>query len=162
MSTQAAGFHSAMQSGYEALQNNNLTAAIHAYDLALSFAQGPASDAEAYTCRAAAYYKMGEFDCAITDCSAAIKRKPDYPHAYLNRGMAYVQSGEIEKALVDYTKAIHYKPDYALFYIYRGMAYEQIHEVEHAVADYDRAIELDPQNQGVRALREEAQRRLEN
>ena len=79
MSIQAAGFHSAMQSGREALQNNDLTAVVHAYNLAISFARGPASDAEAYTRRAAAYYKMGEFDCAITDCSAAIKRKPDYP-----------------------------------------------------------------------------------
>ena len=105
MSIQAAGFHSAMQSGREALQNNDLTAAVHAYNLAISFAQGPASDAEAYTRRAAAYYKMGEFDCAITDCSAAIKRKPDYPHAYLNRGRAYEQIHEVEHAIADYDRA---------------------------------------------------------
>ena len=162
MSIQAAGFHSAMQSGCEALQNNDLTAAIEAYTLALKFTQGPASDAEAFTYRAAAYYRKGEFDRAIADCSAAIKRKPDYPHAYLNRGMTYVKTGKIKRALRDYAKAIHYKPDYALFYIYRGMAYEQVHEVEHAVADYDRAIELDPQNQGARALRDEAHKELVN
>ena len=162
MNTRAAGFHSAMQSGNEALQNNDLTAAIHAYDLALSFTQGPASDAEAFTCRAAAHYQNGDFDRAIADCSAAIRRKRDYPHAYLNRGLANVQIGKIGKALEDYTKAIYYKPDYADAYIKRGLTYEQIDELEHAVADYDRAIELDPQNLYARNLHEAAQRKLAN
>ena len=90
MNIQAAGFHSAMQSGREALENNNLNAAIQAYTLALSFEQGPVSDAEAFTCRAAAYYRKGDFDRVINDCSTAIRRKRDYPYAYLNRGMAYV------------------------------------------------------------------------
>jgi len=151
-----------MQSGYEALQNNNLTAAIHAYTLALNFTQGPASDAEAYTCRAAAHYQNGDFDLAIVDCRAAVKRKRDYPHAYLNRGLAYVKTGEIGKALEDYTKAIHYKPDYAEAYICRGQAYYQIGEFDRALADSDSAIELDPQNQRALHLREAAQRRLEN
>ena len=162
MSIQAAGFHSAMQSGNEALQNNDMTAAIRAYTLALSFPQGPASDAKALTCRAAAHYQNGDFDRAIADCGAAIRRKRDYAHAYLNRGMANVQTGKIGKALEDYTKAIRYKPDYAEAYISRGEAYYQIGKFEHAIADYTKAIELNPQNQRVRDLREAAQRRLEN
>ena len=162
MNARTEGFYTVMQSGDEALQNDKPNDAITAYNIALSLAQAPLSDAEALTRRGAAHYQKGDFDRAIADCGAAIKRKRNYPHAYLNRGLAYVQTGKIGKALEDYTKAIHYNPDYAEAYICRGQAYYQISEFDMAIADYYRAIELDPQNQRACDLREAAQRRLEN
>ena len=62
-----------MQSGDEALQNDKPNDAITAYNIALSLAQAPLSDAEILTRRGAAYYQKGEFDMAIADYYRAIE-----------------------------------------------------------------------------------------
>ena len=70
-----------MQSGDEALQNDKPNDAITAYNIALSLAQAPLSDAEILTRRGAAYYQKGEFDMAIADYYRAIELYPQNQRA---------------------------------------------------------------------------------
>ena len=64
----------------------------------------------AYDNRGNAYYKMGEFDRAIADFSAAIALNPNDAIAHYNRGNAYENKGDREQAIVDYRKALEINP----------------------------------------------------
>ena len=61
--------------------------------------------AKAYRARGGIYYRKGDFDAAIADCSKAIEIDPTNIEAYHNRGAAYDKLGEREKARQDVKKA---------------------------------------------------------
>ena len=64
----------------------------------------------AYCNRGLAYSKKGESDKAITDCTEAIRLRPDDAVAYKNRGWAYGNKGEYDRAIADFTEAIRLDP----------------------------------------------------
>ncbi|MGA7702853.1 MAG: tetratricopeptide repeat protein, partial [Thermoguttaceae bacterium] len=66
----------------------------------------------AYNNRAVAYYKKGDIDRAINDCTEAIRVDPNLVLAYLNRGAAYLKKGDKAKAKADFDEAkkLGYKP----------------------------------------------------
>lgn len=49
--------------------------------------------------RGFAYDKLGEFDKAILDYSAAIELDDKNPYAYYNWGISYDRKGDYEKAI---------------------------------------------------------------
>jgi len=69
------------------------------------------NDAQAYNNRGNAYYRLGEYDKAITDYTKAIDIDPNDAKAYYNRGNAYsIQSKDVE-AINDFEKTISISND---------------------------------------------------
>ena len=98
----------------------------------------------AYDNRGNAYYKMGEFDRAIADFTAAIALNPNDAIAHYNRGNAYDERAELDSAIADWDKAIAINPNYAAAYGNRGIAYRKMGEFGRAIADYTKAIKINP------------------
>jgi tetratricopeptide (TPR) repeat protein len=100
---------------------------------------------QAHFNRGLAYWKKGDFDKAIADCTEAIRFKPDYAQAYNKRGVIYVANCESGKAIADATEAIRLKPGFAEAYAIRGLAYEKKGDMERSRKDLQRAKELKPE-----------------
>ena len=66
-------------------------------------------DFEIYYGRGLAYYKMGQYDKAISDYTEAIKLKPKHADIYYSRGLASYKMGQFEEAISDFTEAIKLK-----------------------------------------------------
>ncbi|XP_065883040.1 tetratricopeptide repeat protein 1-like [Dysidea avara] len=60
--------------------------------------------------RAACYVKMDKHEESISDCSEALKMKPDYMKALLRRAQSYEATEKLEEALADYKKVIEMDP----------------------------------------------------
>ena len=50
-----------------------------------------------------AYFKMGEYDKAIADFDAALKRAPDLASSLYGRGLAKLKKGDLEGGNADIT-----------------------------------------------------------
>ena len=90
--------------------------------------------------------RLGNFDEAVTDYDAALRRDPDEPEAYLNKGFALLhlsESGEQAKPLFDTALAKKTRrPEFA--YYGRGVAHEMAGQVRAAYSDYRQASRIDP------------------
>ncbi len=64
---------------------------------------------EIYYSRGLAYYKIGQYDEAISDFTEALKLKPKHADIYYSRGLAYNKIGQYDKAISDFTEAIKLK-----------------------------------------------------
>jgi len=56
---------------------------------------------EAYTCRATAYFSIGELKKALEDLESAIQLFPNEPEAYFDRGKIHIKNNEHIKAKSD-------------------------------------------------------------
>ena len=70
-----------------------------------------------------AYWKMGDYDKAISCYTEAIRIDPKDAKIYTNRGLAYKGKGDHDKAMADYTEAIGINPRDAKAYNNRGVAH---------------------------------------
>lgn len=100
--------------------------------------------AAAYLNRAAAYNKMGFFDWAIEDTTAATHLRPDFSSAYHNRGSFYLTKGEFDRAAEDYSKAIDLQPRFGDAYNHRGHARFFLGRFEDAAGDFRQRARIDP------------------
>jgi tetratricopeptide (TPR) repeat protein/serine/threonine protein kinase len=104
--------------------------------------------AHAYFCRANAYQKLGRYEDALADLSAAINKDRQYAAAWSNRGSAYRVLGQPDKALADFNQAIELDAQYAHAWNGRGTVYcDHLHQYDKALADFNKAIELYPRHQ---------------
>ncbi|MCH8025228.1 MAG: tetratricopeptide repeat protein [Chloroflexi bacterium] len=67
-------------------------------------------DADYYSNRGFAYAKLGQFDKAIENCSAAIWLSPDDSDYYHTRGSAYRKKGDAKRAAADFASARRLDP----------------------------------------------------
>ena len=109
--------------------------------------------AVAFSNRAFAYKRKGQWDKAITDYDEAIRLAPDLVFAFNNRGNAYYFKGQLERAIEDYDAAINLQPDLAEAFSNRGNVYRKKGQLDRAIKDYNLALELEPDNARVLADR---------
>ena len=83
-------------------------------------------------------------------------------HDYLVNGLTSLTTGHYDQAIDNFSKVIALYPNNAGAYFNRGSAYYNRGDFACAIIDLDKAIALDPQNHSARALRDKAQRELEN
>lgn len=102
--------------------------------------------AVAFTNRAIAYKKKGQWDKAIADYDEAIRLAPDLVFAFNNRGNAYYFKGQLDRAIENYDMAIRLQPDLAEAYANRGNVYRKKGQLNRAIENYDKAIRLAPEN----------------
>ena len=109
--------------------------------------------AVAFSNRALAYKKKGQWDRAIGDYDEAIRLKPDFVFALNNRGNAYYGKGHFNRAIKDYDEAIRLKPDFSEAFSNRGNVYRKKGQIVRAIKDYNKAIHLNPDDAKVFADR---------
>ncbi|MCA1568576.1 MAG: tetratricopeptide repeat protein [Acidobacteria bacterium] len=107
--------------------------------------------AYAYTNRALAWAKQGNFKKAIADAEEAVRlyekqlesRRGDndfveaYARAYNNLGWYYEEEGEFDRAVVNYEKAIKINPKYFYAYVGKGDALLKAKRFDDALAAYE-------------------------
>ena len=91
-------------------------------------------------------YKLGNFQDAVEDCSAALKLDPSFIRAYEIRGRSFCELGNYEEAIADSTQAINMGTRDSDTFNSRGIAYFQIGRVGEAVRDITLALEINPSN----------------
>ncbi|WP_414590367.1 tetratricopeptide repeat protein [Anabaena sp. CCY 9614] len=101
---------------------------------------------EPYYHRANAYYKLGNYQAAVTDYSEVIRQNTGRlgfsSPAYWNRARAYKKLGEKHKAISDLTQVISASGSSAEAYFFRGNMYRDLGNKESAIADYKTAEKL--------------------
>jgi Mlc titration factor MtfA (ptsG expression regulator)/Tfp pilus assembly protein PilF len=81
----------------------------------------------------------------ISECSAAIGRRPRFGDAYRARADYYVEQGEYDKAIADYSKVLRLSDNEdAEAFCLRGVAYREQDRYHEALDDFERAIALCP------------------
>ncbi len=93
----------------------------------------------AYSARAEAYRKSGQYEKAIADYNKLIAHSPQYLGYYLLRASAFGQLGQCEKALADCNKVVASNPMNIGAYVARAGIYGvQLKQYNKAVEDYKR------------------------
>jgi tetratricopeptide (TPR) repeat protein len=85
-----------------------------------------------------------EYDQAVEDYSALIRRDPNFPGAFFHRGDAWTKKGEYDKAIKDYSEAIRREPKSFEPFFNRGYARAKKGEYDKAIKDFDEVIRLNP------------------
>lgn len=98
----------------------------------------------AYFQRGVAYRVFGNYQMAVKDFSASIKKNSRFSMAYYERAMAYSLLGDNKDAIVDFSVVIEISPGFVRAYNDRGVAYGQSGRYDEAMKDFNRALELDP------------------
>src|SRR5271169_1703252 len=109
--------------------------------------------------RASFYQQVGDFERAIADYTAALKRPESHrilANLYLNRGLMYFRKGDQDLALADYGEAVTLDPKLATAYINRSAILIARGDNDRAIADLDRVIALNPKDSAVYVTRGEA------
>ena len=100
--------------------------------------------ASIYNNRAFANYRMGFYDWAIEDVTAATHLQPNFVLAYNNRGVFYATKGEFGRAVEDYDKAVDLQPRFEPAYSNRGQAQFFLGRFEDAARDFQQGLSLNP------------------
>ncbi|HEX5211264.1 MAG TPA: tetratricopeptide repeat protein [Pseudolabrys sp.] len=100
--------------------------------------------AKALRIRGLAHYRLGAYDDAIADYSAAIGFDAKNVATYVNRAGAYQRKHDFTRAMADYNLAAALDPQEAWIFFDRGKAYQDMRDFGRARQDYDEAIRLRP------------------
>ena len=92
--------------------------------------------------RGIAASRLKQYDQAIADFDATLKRQPRSAVAANERGDAWRALRDYDRALADYTKAIDFAFDWPEAYRDRGYLYHLQARYQEARGDFDRAIRL--------------------
>jgi tetratricopeptide (TPR) repeat protein len=94
--------------------------------------------------RGSSYAYLGDYENALEDFNAAIRRNPYLAEAYNERGNLLRLQEQHERAISDYSIALRIDPDYYEAYYNRALSYVARNEYEKAEADLTRALDLNP------------------
>lgn len=97
---------------------------------------------EAIYGRAAASYKLGQLDSALSDLNLALKLKPNWSEAYLLQGQVYVLKGQYDTALISYGAANRADTRNPNVYVEIGKLREIRNEPEAAIIAYKTALSI--------------------
>ena len=104
------------------------------------------NDKRYYYQRGIQYFKLAQYDKAITDFSKVILMDDKFADAYNDRGSAYKLNGNMDKAIADYNKAADLDKKSGLAYNNLGSLYREQKEYDRAIKAYDKAILIDQNN----------------
>ena len=110
-------------------------------------------EGSAYLWRGIAYFRRGDYEKAIDDCTQAINFGFEDAVVYTIRGTArflksaYVKnlsSLNLDSVMADFDKAICLMPNHAVIYLTIGGIYQDIKDYDKAIENYDNAVRLCP------------------
>jgi len=97
-----------------------------------------------YNNRGNAYFKIGKFNEAMSDYTAALRLNPQYANPHNNRGIILQRKGDYERAIAEFDKAVALNPNYANAYNNRGYTYQKLNRLDDASNDYKKALAINP------------------
>ena len=101
---------------------------------------------KSYYQRGIQYFKLGDYDKAITDFSKVILMDSQFADAYNDRGSAYKMKENYDKAISDYKKAAQLDKSSGNAYNNLGSLYREQKDYVRAIKAYDKAIMVDKNN----------------
>ncbi len=122
----------------------------------------PLQSAAQYMGRSAGYRLTGQFDRALADANAAVRRAPNLPAAWNERCWTEAVIGHLEPALADCNAALAIEPKSADALDSRGLVHLKSGRLDAAIADYSAAIAVKPKNASSLYGRSLAERRKGN
>lgn len=114
-------------------------------DVAIELATADEDSSAAYHTRGAARAALGDYEQAIVDFDAAIRRNPETAINYLDRGLAKEAFGERSAAKTDFEEAARKDGDLAKHYHKEGCGKNDGRAYESAMASFDKALRLNPE-----------------
>src|SRR5262245_12489300 len=96
--------------------------------------------ASAYAGRAAALWRLGEFERARADCETALRLAPNNVAALVNRSAIRLQAREFAEAASDCSAAIEIDPTAEQAWLNRAVAHLGLNEIDRAIDDYSGAL----------------------
>lgn len=94
--------------GNRLMKEEKYQEALNTYSKAISL---DATNPVFYCNRAAAYSRLGDYQCAADDCRMSLRYDPSYSKAYGRLGLAYSKMNKHELALDAYQNALRIEPD---------------------------------------------------
>jgi lipoprotein NlpI len=104
---------------------------------------GPAL-AQRYWERGKHYGKLGRYENAVADYSAALDIDPGMVKVYIDRAVAYARVEKYQAAYTDFNQAAKLQPGNALVYAHRGTLSFLLGKYRDAAADFERYLGLRP------------------
>lgn len=102
--------------------------------------------ADIIAARGYAYHRAGNYGCALSDYSAALRVDGDNSYTLYNRGLIYHDRGLYREAISDYSRSIELRSGNIHAYINRGTIYLDTGRFKKSIADMTKAHALDPRN----------------
>ena len=128
--------------------------------VAIELATADEDSSAAYHTRGAARAALGDYDKAIADFDAAIRRNPETAINYLDLGLAKEALGEKDAAKANFEAATRKNGDLAKDYYKEGRGKNDGRAYAAAMASFDKAIRLNPEYASVYSNRALSQNRL--
>jgi len=128
-----------------------------------------ASGQSEFNSRALDYYKrslnyliIGDYDNAISYCTAVLRLDPNSAATYVIRARAYFEKGDMVNAIADSTHALSLDRNNISARIIRGNAYAISGSIDRAITDWRAVLRLEPDNTDARVNIDLAQERRES
>lgn len=93
---------------------------------------------------------LDQFEQALSDYDAVIRRRPDHIDMHNNRDSVFFCARQFYLVITDYDDEIRHDPDFAIAHQSRGRAYAALGQHDFAIPDYNEAIRLDPKQAKLR------------
>lgn len=97
-----------------------------------------------YAHRGYTRYRLGKYEDAVEDFSAALLLKPNAKNTLFLRGRCLEELESFREAICDYDRVIALSPETADAYAHKGFCLEQLGELNDARSAYERALQLNP------------------
>ncbi|HVW21371.1 MAG TPA: tetratricopeptide repeat protein [Opitutaceae bacterium] len=124
----------------------------------LQAAERSRPDAETCDELGSALEQLGRTDEAMASYAEETRLQPGSGRGEYNRGVLRLARGDAAGAEADFRAAAARDPGFAPPHVGLGQIAEQAGARAEAIAEYRRALELNPEDEGVRALLQQAQR----
>lgn len=99
--------------------------------------------AQIYSDRGWTYFRLKEYEQAVSDFNSALALNPEFARAYGRRGLAYSYLKNYQRAIADFDRALELNPLDTWSYEHRGRTYRKFGNYRRAIQDFDRVVELD-------------------
>jgi protein O-mannosyl-transferase len=124
-------------------QQNQLDAAMHEYQLAITYAADPREAAQAHNNLGILLMQRNQPVAAMTEFNAAIHANPDEQNSYLARGSLEYQEHNLDAALADFSHAAQIVPS-PVAYFWLGRTFEDKGDLPSAIRAYEAALRIAP------------------
>lgn len=135
-----------LEQGVAKFDKNDLQGALQDYEQAFQRNPSPEVLKEIYLNRGRVFLTLRQFEQAIEDFSAIIKRAPEHSYSYRQRGLTHYERGAFDEALLDLNQSVLLSPESSQARFLRGLIHLKKDQQKEAYEDFTQAISLNPEH----------------